>query len=77
MVRRHSRPTHVSKKLEEKETWGAGLPGSPILAMSDAQEHLTTFAPGVPKPSRASRAPSSVIISLGWSRGATTRLENR
>jgi len=33
--------------------------------------------PGVPKPSRASRAPSSVIISLGWSRGATTRLGNR
>jgi hypothetical protein len=23
--------------------WGAGLPGSPILAMSDAQEHVTTF----------------------------------
>ena len=47
MVRRHSRPTHVSKKLEEKETWGAGLPGSPILAMSDAQEHLAAFAIGV------------------------------
>jgi len=28
-------------------TWGAGLPGSPILAMSDTQEHLTTFAIGV------------------------------
>jgi hypothetical protein len=23
--------------------WGAGLPGSPILAMSDTQEHVTTF----------------------------------
>ena len=23
--------------------WGAGLPGSPIIAMSDAQEHVTTF----------------------------------
>src|SRR5258707_6854293 len=23
--------------------WGAGLPGSPILAMSDAQEHVTTL----------------------------------
>jgi len=28
-------------------TWGAGLPGSPILAMSDTQEHLTTFTIGV------------------------------
>jgi hypothetical protein len=27
-------------------TWGAGLPGSPILAMSDTQEHVTTFAIG-------------------------------
>jgi hypothetical protein len=25
-------------------TWGAGLPGSPILASSDAGEHVTTFA---------------------------------
>jgi hypothetical protein len=25
-------------------TWGAGLPGSPILAMSDTREHVTTFA---------------------------------
>ena len=28
-------------------TWGAGLPGSPILAMSDDHEHLTMFAIGV------------------------------
>ena len=28
-------------------TWGAGLPGSPILAMSDTQEHVTTSAIGV------------------------------
>jgi hypothetical protein len=28
-------------------TWGAGLPGSPILAMSDTQEHVTTFVIGV------------------------------
>ncbi|MBZ5571729.1 MAG: hypothetical protein LAO09_07610 [Acidobacteriia bacterium] len=28
-------------------TWGAGLPGSPILAMNDAREHLTAFAIGV------------------------------
>lgn len=25
-------------------TWGAGLPGSPILAVSDSREHVTTFA---------------------------------
>jgi hypothetical protein len=25
-------------------TWGAGLPDSPVLAMSDTQEHVTTFA---------------------------------
>src|ERR1700739_1385328 len=25
-------------------TWGAGLPDSPILGLSDAREHLTTFA---------------------------------
>ena len=25
-------------------TWGAGLPGSPVLALSDAGEHVTTFA---------------------------------
>jgi hypothetical protein len=24
-------------------TWGAGLPGSPILAMSDTREHLAIF----------------------------------
>ena len=30
-------------------TWGADLPDSPILAMNDAQEHLTTFAVAVPR----------------------------
>ena len=28
-------------------TWGANLPGSPVLAVSDDQEHLTMFAVGV------------------------------
>jgi hypothetical protein len=28
-------------------TWGANLPGSPILAMSDEHEHMTIFAIGV------------------------------
>jgi hypothetical protein len=28
-------------------TWGANLPGSPVLAMSDDHEHLTMFAVGV------------------------------
>jgi hypothetical protein len=27
--------------------WGANLPGSPIIAMSDTREHVTTFAIGV------------------------------
>jgi hypothetical protein len=27
--------------------WGAGLPGSPILAASDDHEHVTMFAIGV------------------------------
>ena len=47
-------------------------------------DELTTFIPiypnrleFVPKPSRTSRTPPSVIISLERSRGATTRLENR
>jgi hypothetical protein len=28
-------------------TWGANLPGSPVLAMSDTREHLTEFVVGV------------------------------
>ena len=27
----------------EPAAWGAGLPGSPILALNDSSEHLTTF----------------------------------
>jgi hypothetical protein len=39
-------PSHLMFFYSQTDpaTWGAGLPGSPILAMSDAQEHLTTFA---------------------------------
>ena len=42
-------PSHLMFFYSQTEpaTWGAGLPGSPILAMSDTQEHLTTFAIGV------------------------------
>ena|SRR6202140_4576047 len=29
--------------LTDPATWGAGLPGSPILAMSDTREHVTSF----------------------------------
>jgi hypothetical protein len=29
--------------LTDPATWGAGLPGSPIIAMSDTREHATTF----------------------------------
>jgi hypothetical protein len=28
----------------DPSTWGANLPGSPILAVSDDHEHLTMFA---------------------------------
>ena len=42
-------PSHLMFFYSQTDpaTWGAGLPGSPILAMSDTQEHLTTFAIGV------------------------------
>jgi hypothetical protein len=42
-------PSHLMFFYSQTDpaTWGAGLPGSPILAMSDIQEHLTTFAIGV------------------------------
>ncbi|HET6180859.1 MAG TPA: hypothetical protein VFE61_28325 [Candidatus Sulfotelmatobacter sp.] len=33
----------------EPATWGAGLPGSPILAFNDTWEHLTTFLVPVAK----------------------------
>jgi hypothetical protein len=39
-------------------TWGAGLPGSPILAFSDTREHVTTF----------------VIAVQRWSDGTEGRL---
>ena len=42
-------PSHLMFFYSQTDpaTWGAGLPGSPVLAMSDTQEHLTTFAIGV------------------------------
>ena len=42
-------PSHLMFFYSQTDpaTWGEGLPGSPILAMSDTQEHLTTFAIGV------------------------------
>jgi hypothetical protein len=33
--------------LIDPATWGAGLPGSPIVAMSDTSEHLTTVVVAV------------------------------
>jgi hypothetical protein len=38
-------PSHLMFyfSLTDPAIWGAGLPGSPIIAMSDAQEHVTTF----------------------------------
>jgi len=42
-------PSHLMFFYSQTDpaTWGAGLPGSPILAMSDDHEHLTMFAIGV------------------------------
>jgi hypothetical protein len=42
-------PSHLMFYFSQTDpaTWGAGLPGSPILAMSDDHEHVTTFAIGV------------------------------
>jgi hypothetical protein len=36
-------------------TWGADLPGSPVLALSDDHEHLTVFAIGVQRLVRRNR----------------------
>jgi hypothetical protein len=42
-------PSHLMFFYSQLEAaaWGAGLPGSPVLAMSDDHEHVTTFAIGV------------------------------
>ena len=42
-------PSHVMFFYSgtDPATWGANLPGSPVLAMSDDHEHLTEFAIGV------------------------------
>jgi hypothetical protein len=39
-------PSHLMfyfSQTDPATTWGANLPGSPIIAISDAQEHVTTF----------------------------------
>ena len=38
-------PSHLMFYFPQTDpaTWGAGLPGSPVIGMSDAQEHVTTF----------------------------------
>ena len=42
-------PSHLMFFYSQTDpaTWGANLPGSPVLAMSDDHEHLTEFAIGV------------------------------
>jgi hypothetical protein len=42
-------PSHLMFYYSQTDpaTWGANLPGSPILAMSDTQEHLTEFVVAV------------------------------
>jgi len=44
-------PSHLMFFYSEIDpaSWGAGLPGSPVLGYGDPQEHLTTFAIGVQK----------------------------
>jgi len=38
-------PSHLMFYFPQTDlaTWGAGLPGSPVIGISDAQEHVTTF----------------------------------
>jgi len=52
-------PSHLMFYFPQTDPaiWGAGLSGSPIIAMSDAQEHVTTF----------------VIAVQRWSDGAESR----
>jgi hypothetical protein len=51
-------PSHLMFFYSQTDpaTWGAGLPGSPILAMSDDHEHLTMFAIGVQRWSDGTQA---------------------
>jgi hypothetical protein len=52
-------PPHLMFYFSETDptTWGANLPGSPILAMSDEHEHLTMFAIGVQRWSDGTKNP--------------------
>jgi hypothetical protein len=52
-------PSHLMfyYSLTDPATWGAGLPGSPILAASDISEHLTEF----------------VVVVRRWSDGTEDR----
>jgi hypothetical protein len=38
-------PSHLMFYFSQTDPaiWGANLPGSPVIAMSDSQEHVTTF----------------------------------
>jgi len=44
-------PSHLMFYFSQDDPaiWGANLPGSPIIAMSDTREHVTTFAIAVPR----------------------------
>jgi hypothetical protein len=56
-------PSHVMFYFSQTDPaiWGANLPGSPILAMSDDHEHLTEF----------------VVAVQRWSDGTENRLARR
>ena len=52
-------PPHLMFYFSETDPaiWGAGLPGSPILAFSDPREHVTTFVIAVQRWSDGTPAP--------------------
>jgi hypothetical protein len=56
-------PPHLMFYFSQSDpaAWGANLPDSPVVAMSDAREHLTEFVVAVPR----------------WSDGTPIRIEDR
>jgi hypothetical protein len=52
-------PSHLMfyYSLTDPAIWGAGLAGSPVLAMNDTREHVTTFVVGVQRWSDGTEIP--------------------
>ncbi len=59
-------PSHLMFFYSETDpaTWGANLPGSPVMAMSDDREHLTEFVVAVQRWSDGTEAPSVTTSSV-------------